>query len=80
MGWDGEPAPRCDYAAWPTVRWYYKFMETELKIEAYCLKDKSKQVILEPKEDKFSNGTPILVGKCSKCGGKLFKIMKKATK
>lgn len=47
------------------------------KTEAYCLKCKGKKEIVEPQPSEFKNGTPILVGTCSGCGGKLFRIVKK---
>ena len=48
------------------------------KIEAYCLKCKGKKEILDPKDSKFANGTPIKKGKCVTCGSVLFIIQKRA--
>jgi len=47
------------------------------KIEAYCLRCKKKQIMKNPKKDKFANGTNVLKGTCSVCGMKLFKIVSK---
>ena len=47
------------------------------ELTGYCIKCKGKQPILEAKEDKFKNGTPIMKGKCSGCGGPLFRIIRK---
>jgi len=49
-------------------------METE---QAYCIKCKSKQNILDAQDAAFKNGTPIRKGKCASCGGTLFRIMKR---
>ena len=48
-------------------------------MESYCLKCKAKTEMIEAKPDKFKNGTPIMKGKCAKCGNTTFKIQKKAT-
>ena len=44
------------------------------KVMAYCMKEKAKREMVNPKKVKMKNGRFALSGKCAKCGGKMFKI------
>lgn len=45
-------------------------------VEAYCMKCKAKQEMKDPVQSKMKNGRPCVIGKCPKCGTKMFKIGK----
>ena len=43
-------------------------------MEAYCVKDKRKVEIKNPKQVKLKNGKPATSGVCPICGTKVFRI------
>jgi hypothetical protein len=43
-------------------------------VQAYCVRDKAKVEIKNPKQVKLKNGKPAVSGTCPKCGGKVFRI------
>lgn len=45
------------------------------KPEAYCVKCKAKQEMVEAKEVEMKNGRKALQGKCGKCGTGMYKIL-----
>jgi Zn finger protein HypA/HybF involved in hydrogenase expression len=45
-------------------------------MEAYCMKCKSKREMTNPKAVTMKNGRPATQGTCTKCGTKMFKIVK----
>ena len=44
--------------------------------EGYCVKEKKKVEIKEPKQVTMKNGRPAIQGICPDCGTKIFKIGK----
>jgi len=44
------------------------------KLIAYCMKEKTKREMLNPKKVTLKNGRSAFKGTCAKCGGKLFRI------
>ena len=44
------------------------------KIEAFCMKCRTKTTILDPKQIRFSNGTHAIQGSCKECGTTVFRI------
>ena len=42
--------------------------------QAYCVKDKMKVEVVNPKQITMKNGKLALQGTCPKCGNKVFKI------
>lgn len=48
------------------------------KITAYCMKERKKVTMKDPKKSKMKNGRPAFKGECPDCGTKLFKIASKA--
>ena len=44
--------------------------------QAYCVKCKGKQDIVEGKEEIMKNGKRVLKGKCKTCGTKVNRILK----
>ena len=56
-------------------------MEKNLKpVEAYCLKCKKKQLMMNMKLVSMKNNRPALTGHCEQCNTTLFKILKKDEK
>jgi hypothetical protein len=47
-------------------------------VEGYCLKDKKKVEMKDPKPYTMKNGKSAMVGTCPNCGTKIFKIGKAA--
>jgi len=47
------------------------------EIEAYCVKCKRKEPMIEPKEITTKNGRKAMSGKCAICGTKMIRFMKK---
>ena len=45
-------------------------------MEGYCLKDKRKVEMMDPKPITMKNGKPATVGTCPNCGTKIYKIGK----
>ena len=45
-------------------------------MEGYCLKDKKKVEMVDPKPYTMKNGKQATVGTCPECGTKIFKIGK----
>jgi hypothetical protein len=45
-------------------------------VEGYCLKDKMKVQMQDPKPITMKNGKPATVGTCPRCGTKIYKIGK----
>ena len=45
-------------------------------MEAYCMKEKKKVTVKDPKAVKMKNGRDAVKGTCSDCGTKVFKIGK----
>ncbi|QYB17603.1 hypothetical protein PV-S19_0239 [Pacmanvirus S19] len=45
-------------------------------VQGYCLKEKKKVEIKEPKFELNKKGRPIARGKCASCGGTVYKILK----
>ena len=43
-------------------------------MEAYCVKDKKKVEMVNPKAVTLKNGRKAYKGNCPKCGGKVFRI------
>ena len=43
-------------------------------VQAYCVKDRKKVEIKDPKKVKLKNGRPATSGTCPKCGSKVFRI------
>ncbi|MBI2126968.1 MAG: hypothetical protein HYU02_06635 [Thaumarchaeota archaeon] len=43
-------------------------------VQAYCVKDRKKVEIQNPKNVKLKNGKPAVSGTCPKCGNKVFRI------
>ena len=50
------------------------------KYIGYCVKCKNKQEMLEAEVTKTKNGRRMVKGKCSKCGTKMCKFLKKEEK
>ena len=46
----------------------------DVVVEAYCVKERKKVNMQDPKEIKMKNGRPAVQGTCPSCGNKLFKI------
>ena len=46
-------------------------------VQGYCLKEKKKVDIKEPKYELNKKGRPIVRGKCASCGGVVYKILAK---
>jgi hypothetical protein len=46
----------------------------ETVAQAYCVKDKEKVEIKDPKNITMKNGKPAIQGVCPKCGTKVFRI------
>ncbi len=44
------------------------------KVEAYCVKCKSKKVMVDPVQGTTKNGKPIVKGKCPDCGSTICRI------
>ena len=44
-------------------------------MEAYCVKDKKKTEIKDPKKITMKNGRLAVTGTCSVCGTKVFRII-----
>ena len=44
--------------------------------EAYCVKCRKKQEIMDPEETKLKNGRPAVKGKCPVCNTNVFRIGK----
>jgi hypothetical protein len=47
-----------------------------LKMEGYCLKDKRKVEMQDPRPITMKNGKPATVGTCPHCGTKIYRIGK----
>ncbi len=47
-----------------------------MAITGYCLKDKKKVEIKNPKQITMKNGKPATTGECPFCGTKIYKIGK----
>jgi hypothetical protein len=47
-----------------------------MAITGYCLKDKKKVEIKNPKQITMKNGKPATTGECPHCGTKIYKIGK----
>ena len=47
-----------------------------MAITGYCLKDKKKVEIKDPKQITMKNGKPATTGVCPECGTKIYKIGK----
>jgi len=47
-----------------------------MAITGYCLKDKKKVEIKNPKQITMKNGKPATTGECPQCGTKIYKIGK----
>jgi predicted RNA-binding Zn-ribbon protein involved in translation (DUF1610 family) len=45
-------------------------------MEGYCLKDKRKVEMMDPKPITMKNGKPATVGTCPNCGTKIYRIGK----
>ncbi len=45
-------------------------------VQAYCVKERKKVEMKDPKEVTLKNGRPAVSGICPNCGTKLFKIGK----
>ena len=45
-----------------------------MAVQAYCVKERKKVEMKDPKEIKMKNGRPAVQGVCPSCGTKLFKI------
>ena len=43
-------------------------------VQAYCVKDRKKVEIKNPKNVKLKNGRPAVSGTCPVCGNKVFRI------
>ena len=48
--------------------------EEEARVEAYCVKCKSKKEMKNATETRMKNGKPAVSGTCETCGTKMFKI------
>ena len=46
-------------------------------MQAYCFKCRTQQEMKDAKPVTFKNGRPAMQGVCAKCGGKVFRIVKK---
>ena len=44
------------------------------KVMAYCMKEKTKREMVNPKKVKMKNCRSAVKGKCIKCGTSMFKI------
>lgn len=44
--------------------------------EGYCMKCRSKKLIVNPEKITMKNGKLALTGKCPSCEGKIFKFLK----
>ncbi len=51
-----------------------KTLSKEEKMQAYCMKDKKKVDIKDPKAITMKNGRPAIQGECPICGNKVFRI------
>ncbi len=47
-----------------------------MAVTGYCLKDKKKVEIKDPKQITMKNGKPATTGVCPECGTKIYKIGK----
>ena len=45
-------------------------------MEAYCVKERTKREVKNPKEVTMKNGRKAIEGTCASCGSKLFKFVK----
>lgn len=52
---------------------------SEIKYEAYCLKCKARTVVVDPVLGVMKTGMKSIKGTCTACGGKVYKILPKAT-
>jgi hypothetical protein len=50
--------------------------ENDMAITGYCLKDKMKVEIKNPRQITMKNGKPATTGECPNCGTKIYKIGK----
>ena len=50
--------------------------ESEITMEAYCMKCKTKREMKSPESTVMKNGRPATKGICPECGTKMFKIGK----
>jgi hypothetical protein len=50
--------------------------EIKMAVTGYCLKDKMKVEIKDPKQITMKNGKPATTGVCPNCGTKIYKIGK----
>lgn len=46
-----------------------------MAVEAYCVKCKAKQEMVDAKEETMKNGRPMMKGKCPACGTTMCKIL-----
>lgn len=47
----------------------------EVQHTAYCIKCRKKQVMINPTDSTFKNGTPVMRGNCPECGSVLHRII-----
>lgn len=47
-----------------------------MAVQAYCVKERKKVEMKDPKQVTMKNGRPAVQGSCPSCGTKLFKIGK----
>lgn len=50
----------------------------EAKVEAYCVKCKAKQEMIEAQKVEMANKRSAMKGKCAKCGTGMYKILGKS--
>lgn len=46
----------------------------DVKVEGYCVKERKKVIMNDPKAQTLKNGRPAISGVCPDCGTKMFKI------
>ena len=55
---------------------YYSIKREDYKLQAYCMKDRKKVEIKNPRAITMKNGRPATQGVCPICGTKVFRIGK----
>jgi len=52
---------------------------TAARVEAYCLRDRGKVLMVDPAPTTMRNGRAAMAGTCPTCGGRLVRAVAKAT-
>lgn len=65
---DKKPAPKAEKKPKPRAEAGGK------GVTGYCVRDKKKVEIQDPKADQTKNGRPAIRGTCPECGGSIFRL------